>query len=37
MFYMTEGFTLFAAAGSVQIYFHGKKSLPHIKDKDIYI
>jgi hypothetical protein len=32
---MTGGFILFIAAGSMQIYFHGTKSLTQIKDKDI--
>jgi hypothetical protein len=32
---MTEGFILFIAAGSMQIYFHRTKSMSHIKDKDI--
>ncbi|XP_033608606.1 uncharacterized protein LOC111867531 isoform X3 [Cryptotermes secundus] len=35
MLYMTGGFILFIAAGSMQIYFHGTRSLSHTKDKDI--
>ncbi|KDR10070.1 hypothetical protein L798_15307 [Zootermopsis nevadensis] len=36
MLYMTAGFILFIAAGSVQIYFHGTKTAlsHHTKDKD---
>jgi hypothetical protein len=33
--YKTEGFYLFIAAGSILIYFHGTKSLSHIKNRDI--